>query len=148
MAKKISSKSLAQYNWLLVFKELVNEEIGWFNYLCEERWCEFSFYFILCWWFIVIGRNSTMMQKVKKQIMDEYEMIDLREMSFFLRMEIQLSPHGIVIGQWTYAKGVLKKFKINLSRPMVPFLAEKRDQVKNIYGAEKVDEGWSCSLIS
>lgn len=49
----------------------------------------------------------------------EFEMTDLGEMKYFLRMEISQSNDGIFISQKKYALEILKKFRMEQCKPVV-----------------------------
>ncbi|XP_031282139.1 uncharacterized protein LOC116140681 [Pistacia vera] len=95
---------------------------------------------------LVIGSNHAQAEEFKKSTHSEFEMTDLGEMSYFLRMEIDQDADGIFVNQRKYASEVLKKFCMEnckqVDLPLVPNLKlSKSDE------AEKVDEGLYRSLI-
>ena len=49
--------------------------------------------------------------------MKEFEMYDLRKLSYFLGMEFQMSKQGMVLHQRKYVKEILKRFIMDDSNP-------------------------------
>ena len=66
---------------------------------------------------IVTGSNQCLMDKFKAKMEELFEMTDLRDMSYFLGMEVHHNQHEIFICQYKYAKEILKKFKIEECKP-------------------------------
>lgn len=63
---------------------------------------------------LVTGENSDDITQFKKEMNSEFEMTDLRDMHYLLRMEISQLPTGIFISQEKYAQDLLKKFKMEI----------------------------------
>ena len=95
---------------------------------------------------LVTGSNAGLVQQFKDQMMQVFEMTDLGEMSYFLGMEIQQQEKGIFVGQFKYAKEVLKKFNMENCKPVSTPLMQNEKLSKND-GAAKVNEGLYRSLI-
>jgi hypothetical protein len=94
----------------------------------------------------VTGNNPSMINKFKAEMMKVFEMTDLGEMSYFLRMEVQQNQHGIFTCQQKYAKEILKKFKMKECKSMTTPMNVKEKFCKDD-GADKVDEAIYRSLI-
>ena len=67
---------------------------------------------------IFTGCNSSMFDDFKKEMMKEFEMTDIGCMPYYLNIEVKQKDKGIFITQEGYAKGVIKKFKMNDSNPI------------------------------
>jgi len=67
---------------------------------------------------LVTGSKFELVEQFKVQMFEEFEMIDLGEMAFFLGMEIHQTDDGIFIVQQKYAKEVLKKFNMESCKEM------------------------------
>ena len=59
-----------------------------------------------------------MFDEFKKEMMKEFEMIDIRHMSYYLDIEEKQEDRGILITQEGYAKEVHKNFKMDDSNPV------------------------------
>ncbi|KAK9119522.1 hypothetical protein Scep_017615 [Stephania cephalantha] len=95
---------------------------------------------------LVTWSNEGIIEQFKSQIMLNFEMTNLGEMTFFLSMEIQQTQHGIFIGQQKYAREVLKKLNLeNCKAISTPF--SQNDKLNKEDGAEKIDEGKYRSII-
>ncbi len=68
-----------------------------------------------------------------------FEMTDLKEMAFFLGLEIQKSQQRIFTGQQKYAKEVLRKFNMEDCKSLCTHLAQNEKFSKDD-SAEKIDE--------
>ena len=92
------------------------------------------------------GNNRNLVDKFKKEMMQEFEMTDLGLMTYFLSMEVQQNQHEIFICQKKYAKEILKKFQMNeckaMSTPMNP-----KEKLCKEDGTHQVDEAHFRSLI-
>ena len=95
----------------------------------------------------MIGNNTHLVEKFKKEMMQEFEMTDLGLMTYFLGMEVQQNQHGIFICQKKYAREILRKFQMDeckaMSTPMNP-----KERLCKQDGTSQVDEGYFRSLIS
>ena len=59
---------------------------------------------------LVIGNNSELIDKFKKDMQHAFEMTDLGEMTYFLGMEVKQKKWEVFICQTKYAKKILMKF--------------------------------------
>ena len=95
---------------------------------------------------LVTGNNTHLVEKFKKEMMQEFEMTDLGLMTYFLGMEVQQNQHGIFICQKKYAREILKKFQMDeckaMSTPMNP-----KERLCKQDGTSQVDEGYFRSFI-
>lgn len=95
---------------------------------------------------IFMGNNDEMIEDFKGTMTREFEMTDLGLMKFFLGLEVRQVETGIFISQETYAKEILKKYKMancNLvSTPMEPGA-----KLSKFDGGERVDANRYRSLI-
>ena len=57
--------------------------------------------------------NPKMVDDFKKAMMEEFEMIDIRLMAYYLGIKVKQQENGIFISQEGYAKEILKKFKMD-----------------------------------
>ncbi|CAL2260415.1 unnamed protein product [Prunus armeniaca] len=67
---------------------------------------------------IFTGNNLDMLNEFKLSMMREFEMTDLGELHHFLGIEVNQSKKGIFISQESYAKEVLKKFRMENANPV------------------------------
>ncbi|XP_052486910.1 uncharacterized mitochondrial protein AtMg00810-like [Gossypium raimondii] len=67
---------------------------------------------------IFTGNDVKMLKEFQHSMMAEFEMTDLGELHHFLGIEVHQSEKGIFISQESYAKEVLKKFKIENANPV------------------------------
>ena len=58
------------------------------------------------------SNNDEMMEEFKSTMTQEFEKTDLGLLKFSLRLEIKQGETGIFISQETYAKEILKKYKM------------------------------------
>ncbi|XP_031258761.1 uncharacterized protein LOC116116853 [Pistacia vera] len=77
---------------------------------------------------------------------NEFEMTDLGEISYFLRMEIHQSHNGIFVNQMRFANEILHKFDMDRCKPVDTTLVVNLKLSKDD-GAEKVDEKMYRSVI-
>lgn len=61
---------------------------------------------------IFIGNDDVMCEECKQLMKQEFEMIDLRRVSLFFGVEVHQSWKGIHLSQKTYAKEMLKRFRM------------------------------------
>ncbi|KAF2291663.1 hypothetical protein GH714_027969 [Hevea brasiliensis] len=89
---------------------------------------------------LVTGNDADEIKLLKQQIMSEFEMSDLREMSYFLGFEVNQSSCGIFISQHKYALDLLKKFNLenckSVATPLV--LNEKLEKERWSSKAKRV----------
>ncbi|WKA12871.1 hypothetical protein VitviT2T_030219 [Vitis vinifera] len=95
---------------------------------------------------LVIGSNQCLMDKFKAEMEKVFEMTDLGDMSYFLRMEVHQNQHEIFICQQKYAKEILKKFKMEKCKPIATPMNQKEKFCKE-NGVEKVNEELYRSMI-
>ena len=67
---------------------------------------------------LVIENNAKLIEKFKKEMMDVFEMTNLRKMMHFLGMEVKQDKHGVFIYQKKYVKEILKRFQMENCKPM------------------------------
>jgi len=67
---------------------------------------------------LIIGSNIEDMAEFKKMIMQEFEMTDLGELSYFLDIEVKTSE-WIFMHQKKYAKDILKRFNMSECNPII-----------------------------
>jgi len=67
---------------------------------------------------IFTGNDVKMLNEFKYSMMAEFEMTDLGELHHFLGIEVLQSKKGIFISQESYAKEVLKRFKMENANPV------------------------------
>ena len=67
---------------------------------------------------IFTGNNLRMLNDFKRIMMREFKMTDLGELHHFLGIEVHRSKEGIFISQESYAKKVLKRFKMENANPV------------------------------
>ncbi|XP_031281873.1 uncharacterized protein LOC116140369 [Pistacia vera] len=95
---------------------------------------------------VVKGSKPTQLEEFKKSMFDEFEMTDLGEMAYFLRMQVYQSSAGIFVKQEKYAIEVLRKFNMenckSVDIPLVPNQKLSKDD-----DVESVDEGHYRSLV-
>ncbi|KAK8934097.1 hypothetical protein KSP39_PZI014574 [Platanthera zijinensis] len=67
---------------------------------------------------IFTGSNPAMFEEFKSLMKKEFEMTNLGELSYFLGVEVQQREDGIFIAQKKYAEEILKKFRMENSKPI------------------------------
>ncbi|KAK8934250.1 hypothetical protein KSP39_PZI014288 [Platanthera zijinensis] len=67
---------------------------------------------------IFTGSNPVMFEEFKRLMKEEFEMTDLGKLSYFLGVEVQQREDGIFIAQKKYAEEILKKFRMENSKPI------------------------------
>jgi hypothetical protein len=67
---------------------------------------------------IFTGNNPSMFEDFKKAMAQEFEMTDIGLMSYYLEIEVKQMEKGIFISQGSFAREMLKKFKMNNSKPV------------------------------
>ncbi|XP_006593273.1 uncharacterized protein LOC114379003 [Glycine soja] len=86
------------------------------------------------------------MEEFKKAMMQEYEMIDLGLMRYFLGMQVKQRPGQIFISQEKYADDLLKKFNMQDCKPLATPMAMNEKLSKDV-GKNKVDATIYRSLV-
>nr|KYP52897.1 Retrovirus-related Pol polyprotein from transposon TNT 1-94 [Cajanus cajan] len=95
---------------------------------------------------LVTGSDTRLVEKLKKQMMEVFEMTDLGLMTFFLGMEIKQGEHEVFICQNKYAKEILKKFKLDECKEMSTPMNQK-EKLSKEDGTEKIDQAYFRSMI-
>jgi Reverse transcriptase (RNA-dependent DNA polymerase) len=67
---------------------------------------------------IFMGSSGVMIDEFKMVMKKKFEMTDLGLMSYFLGLEIKQGDEGIFVSQEGYAKGILKRFKMEDCKPV------------------------------
>nr|KYP66220.1 Retrovirus-related Pol polyprotein from transposon TNT 1-94 [Cajanus cajan] len=67
---------------------------------------------------IFTGNNPSMFEEFKKDMTKEFEMTDMGLMAYYLGIEVKQGNEGIFITQESYAKDLLKKFKLDDANPV------------------------------
>lgn len=67
---------------------------------------------------IFIGNRSEMLDDFKLSMMQEFEMTDMGKLHHFLGIEVLQSKNGVFISQESYAKEILKKFRMEQANPV------------------------------
>jgi len=67
---------------------------------------------------IFMDNNNEMIEEFKGIMRREFEMTDLGLMKFFLGLEVSQEKTSIFVSQETYAKEILKKYKIENCNPI------------------------------
>ncbi|KAK1432245.1 hypothetical protein QVD17_09140 [Tagetes erecta] len=75
---------------------------------------------------IIFGStNEGLCREFEKVMMDRFEMTIMGEMCFFLGLQVEQKPNGILIHQEKYIKEILTKFSMDDSSPeLIPFTAQ------------------------
>ena len=77
---------------------------------------------------LVIGNNSELIDKFKKDMQQTFEMTDLGEMTYFLGMEVKQKKGELFICQTKYAKKILKKFIMDECKSLATPICQKEKQ--------------------
>ena len=67
---------------------------------------------------IFTGSNPSMFDDFKKTMATEFEMTDIGLMAYYLGIEVKQKEEGIFISQESYAKDILKKFRMDDCNPV------------------------------
>lgn len=95
---------------------------------------------------IFMGNNDEIIEKFKDTMTREFEMTDLGLMKFFLGLEVRQGETGIFVSQETYAKEILKKYKMADCNP-VSTPMEPGAKLSKFDGGERVDASKYRSLV-
>jgi hypothetical protein len=95
---------------------------------------------------IFTGNNSKMIVEFREAMIRCFEMTDLGLMSYFLGIEVVQQKDGIFISQKKYASDILKKFKMEQSKPISTPVEEKLKLTRERDG-KRVDPTHYKSLI-
>ena len=90
--------------------------------------------------------NPSMFEKFKRVNTKEFEMTDIGLMAYYLSIEVKQKEEGIFISQESYAREMLKKFKMNDCKPISTPIECGVKLSKNEKG-EKVDPTFFKSLV-
>ncbi|XP_026377667.1 uncharacterized protein LOC113271960 [Papaver somniferum] len=77
------------------------------------------------WKIFQMDVNYEMINEFREDMMKEFEMTHLGIMSYFLGIEVQQTERGIFINQLRYAKGILKRFKMDNCNPILTPVDER-----------------------
>ncbi|PRQ49434.1 putative RNA-directed DNA polymerase [Rosa chinensis] len=95
---------------------------------------------------IFTGNNPRMFEDFMKAMIREFEMTDIRLMSYYLDIEVKQMEEGIFISQEGYTREILKKFKMDKCNPAIT-LMEYGVKLSKHDVAEKVNPITFKSLI-
>ncbi|GKV46536.1 hypothetical protein SLEP1_g53512 [Rubroshorea leprosula] len=95
---------------------------------------------------LITGSNSQLLLSFKANLMKEFEMSYLGEMSYFLGMEIHQCESGIFVSQHKYALDVLKKFSMDQCKSVPTPLVQNSKLIAED-GYEKTDASIYRSLV-
>ncbi|XP_025652313.1 uncharacterized mitochondrial protein AtMg00810-like [Arachis hypogaea] len=90
--------------------------------------------------------NITLCEDFGKLITNEFDMSMMRELTFFLGLQIKQTPTGIFVHQGKYAKELVKKFDLKNSKPMSTPMHPNTKIDKDENGKD-VDENWYRGMI-
>ncbi|KAH9782617.1 hypothetical protein KPL71_008982 [Citrus sinensis] len=97
--------------------------------------------FIVCLYvddLIFTGSNPSLFEEFKRVMIKEFEMTNIGLMTYYLGIEVKQKEECIFISQESYAKEILKKFKMNNCKPISTPVEcgvklSKHDEGENIY---------------
>ncbi|KAH9648378.1 hypothetical protein KPL70_025559 [Citrus sinensis] len=69
-------------------------------------------------WNSRIDNNPSLFEEFKRVMIKEFEMTDIGLMAYYLSIEVKQKEEGIFISQESYAKEILKRFKMNDCKPI------------------------------
>ena len=95
---------------------------------------------------IYMGTNGKMVEDFKKSMKEEFEMIDLGLMKYFLDIQVKQSSGEITLCQEKYIDNLLKKFHMENCKPMDTSMAANLKLLLDD-GATKVDVRRYRSLV-
>ncbi|KAE8727985.1 hypothetical protein F3Y22_tig00004899pilonHSYRG00012 [Hibiscus syriacus] len=95
---------------------------------------------------IFTGSNPSMFNEFKDVMMKEFEMTDMGLMAYYLGIEVKQQNDGIFISQESYAKEILKKFKMENCKP-ISTPAEYGIKMTKHEEGESVDPTFFKSLV-
>jgi hypothetical protein len=95
---------------------------------------------------IFTGNNPSMFEDFKKAMIQEFEMTDIGLMSYYLGIEVKQMEKGIFISQASFAREIVKKFKMNNCKP-VSTPVECRIKLSKHEERERVDPTIFRSLV-
>jgi hypothetical protein len=71
---------------------------------------------------LITGSNKVVLEKFKTDIMKEFEMTDLGELSYFLGMEFVKTDRGCFLHQKKYVVDILKRFHMSNCNPTITLM--------------------------
>ncbi|XP_019158176.1 PREDICTED: uncharacterized protein LOC109154893 [Ipomoea nil] len=83
---------------------------------------------------IFTGNNLKLISEFREALIKRYEMTDMGLMCYFLGLEVVQIDSGIFISQKKYVVDILKKFKLENSKPVSTPVYEKLNVSKDGYG--------------
>ena len=95
---------------------------------------------------IFTGSNPSMFNEFKEVMTKEFEMTDMGLMEYYLGIEVKQQKDGIFISQKSYAKEILKKFKMENCKPISTPMEYRVKMSKHEEG-ESVDPTFFKSLV-
>ena len=95
---------------------------------------------------IFMGNNNEMIEEFKGTMIREFEMTNLGLMKFFLGLEVPQKETSVFVSQETYAKEILKKYKMENCNP-VSIPMELGAKLSKFDGGERVDASRYRSLV-
>ena len=95
---------------------------------------------------IFTGNNPSFFEEFKKAMAKEFEMTDIGLMAYYLGIEVKQNEDGIFISQESYAREILKKFKLDDCNP-ISTPVECGVKLSKHDEAEKVDPTLFKSLV-
>ncbi|KAH9726136.1 hypothetical protein KPL70_008141 [Citrus sinensis] len=90
--------------------------------------------------------NPSLFEEFKRVMIKEFEMTDIRLMAYYLSIEVKQKEEGIFISQESYAKEILKKFKMNYCKP-ISTLVECRVKLSKHDKGKDIDSTFFKSLV-
>jgi hypothetical protein len=67
---------------------------------------------------LITGSNSSRCKWLQQQLMNKFEMTNLRNASYYLGVEITGTKSGIFLSQQTYAQSILEEFEMTECNPL------------------------------
>lgn len=95
---------------------------------------------------VFMANNPSMIEELKEEMTREFEMTDIGLKSYYLGIEVKQKSDGIFNSQEGYAKGVLKRFNMDDSKPVSTPVECGIKLSKNKEG-EKVDPTLFKSIV-
>ena len=95
---------------------------------------------------IFTGSNPSMFNEFKEVMTKEFEMTDMGLMAYYLGIEVKQQKDGIFISQESYAKEILKKFKMENCKP-ISTPTEYGIKMSKHEEGERVDPTFFKSLV-
>lgn len=80
---------------------------------------------------LIIGPKNEFLGEFNNQMKKDFEMTDLRQMTYFLGMEYIQNSNKIFVHQYKYAKDILRRFKMELFKLVYTLLSIGDNLSKN-----------------